>query len=559
MLNDQLKALIDDADIVSFDVFDTLLLRRHYSPADVFTHAGGAQSKWFRLMRIAAEQVARIRHRPQQDVTLEQIYAVWRRSPERELRAEEQTLFANPGARAIYDYAVASGKTVIAVSDMYLPQLFLKRAIERAGYGELHKVYVSCEAGFTKITGDLFHHVAEDMGVAPARIVHIGDNEQTDVIRARERGLQAWYLPSPRVRFEAENPVHPEIARYLRRGAQPVHSLLLGILRDGLSDPSPAHDYWYRLGFSVAGPIVNAFADWIHDRFNHGRHSGVFLFAPLPQQVLALRYPRVPTHYTFASRRLFLADALEHPTETNITREAQALRAYLTSIDMLSSNVRPLVVDLGWTASSQRFLEMAVPELTGTSGAYFGLSDDAYRNGNMSGWFFDGFKHLRARRIATGCTEIMELLFSAPHPSIRRVDALPDGTFAPVYEPAEADEERKIAIVRKINEGALDFTRSLAGHESAGYPIRISRDDVAHFIHALVLRPTPEDIRHLGALPHAVGLGTSQSPVRPSWPGGLTRAIFQHGRAREVASRIIFATARLILAGRERVAQLLGK
>ena len=150
--------------------------------------------------------------------------------------------------------------------------------------------------------------MAKDIGVAPERILHVGDNEHSDVVRAKEQGLRAWHLPSPRERFEAAGLIHPRIVRYLRKRRRPAHSLLLGILRDGLADESPQRDYWYRWGFSVAGPIVNAFVDWVQSRFREGNHDRLFLFARdghLPEQILALRYPEVPTHYTFASRRLF--------------------------------------------------------------------------------------------------------------------------------------------------------------------------------------------------------------------------------------------------------------
>lgn len=279
MLTDELKALIDDADVVSFDVFDTLLLRRHYAPTDVFAH-GKRGGRFFRFVRVAAEILARRLHRNQHDITLKQIYALLRRSPDPELLAERQTLFCNPAARDIYDYAVATGKRVIAISDMYLPQDFLREAVQHAGYTHLHKLYVSCEAGVTKFRGELYHHVANDLSVTPNRILHIGDNEHSDVIRARERGVIAWHLPSPRFRFETKNRVHPAIVRYLRRGRQPHHSLLLGILRDGLAD---TEDSEYRLGFSVVGPIANAFADRLHER---GERTGL----PLIAKILSIRY-----------------------------------------------------------------------------------------------------------------------------------------------------------------------------------------------------------------------------------------------------------------------------
>lgn len=646
MLIEPLKPLIDDADVVSFDVFDTMLLRRHYRPSDVFVLATRSRSRWFRYLRIAAERIARLRHRSQNDVTLAQIYAVLKTAPDLEILAEKQTLFANPSARAIYEHALERGKSIIAISDMYLPKAVLRELLESAGYGHVERIYVSCEADCTKGQGDLFRHVIEDIGVAADRILHIGDNQISDVIRAREHGLRVWHLPSPRQRFERAGAVHPRIVRYLSRGRDPMHSLLLGILRDGLADAGD--DYWYRWGFSVAGPIANAFTDWVVEQFEKGSHSALYLFARdgcLPQQILAIRHPHVPAHYTFASRRLFLVPALTEldsstmealssslrstpPSEywrrlgianeaveerlrarfredlplssdtrsleaffrevhplmmPDILRENRTLRDYLAHIGMLAPGARPLIVDIGWRATSQRFLEKAIPQLAGTDGAYFGLSDDSYRNGRMRAWFFDGFHSFEARLLATHCVEITELIFSAPHPSIQRVGVDgAEGKFVPVYEPLSSHEDERIDIVRRIQRGAVDFTRRLHDQEVAGYSMRLLHEDVAAILRAIVKYPTDDDLRHLGRLPHALGLGSSRyetllpdtlpphplslfkkhfgrSAERLYWPAGLTRAIrLRHGPVRGVAASAALNSARWISAAAERLRRIFG-
>jgi hypothetical protein len=113
--------------------------------------------------------------------------------------------------------------------------------------------------------------------------------------------------------------------------------------------------------------------------------------------------------------------------------------------------------------------------------------------------------------------------------------------------------------------------------------MKISRDDVARFIHSIILQPSSEDIQHLGRLPHAIGLGSARyetllpeslptsslallvrnlgrSPTRLHWPAGLTRAIgLEYGVARELTSRLVLTGARSLLAVRERLTRLLGK
>lgn len=631
--------MIDDAEVVSFDVFDTLLLRRHYSPADVFSHASGA---WFRLKRIAAERLARIVHRNREDVTLAQIYAFLRAGPDSELAAERETLFPNPQARAIYDYARAANKRIIAISDMYLPGNVVGELLKRTGYGDVERVYLSCDAGMTKSGGRLFEHVYRDLGVSPDRIVHIGDHAISDRDRPRERGLRSHHLPSPRMRFESAGAVHPRIVRALRRSRKPSHSLLLGLMRDGLADWNG--DYWYAFGFAVAGPIVNAFADWIHRRYADGGHDRAFLFARdgyLPREVLKLRHPAMAATYTYASRRMFLIPALETPQRStlnalmtalpgmtaeeawsrlgiknraveellakrfepgeqlwllagrqrlepffreahplflaDIRREKAAVRDYLAHIGMLDAK-RPLIVDVGWNASSQRFLEIALPELAGTPGAYFGLKSSAYDNGRMAAFFFQRGRPARRHAIAFHCVEITELIFSAPHPAIQKIGE----DHQPVYEALTPEEERRISIVRTIHEGALDFTRRLAELEKS-HPVPLTPDDVALILAPIALRPTAQDIEHLGELPHAVGLGTSRyetllpkdidpSPIallrfhllkprrRLYWPNGELAVIRrQRGVLSGLAARVAIGISVTAIDTWNRILRILGK
>lgn len=269
--------------------------------------------------------------------------------------------------------------------------------------------------------------------------------------------------------------------------------------------------------------------------------------------------------------------------EADVESEKSTLRDYLASIGMTAPGARPLIVDIGWRASSQRLLEKAIPELKGTAGAYFGLSDDAYRNGRMQGWFFDGFHPFGARWLATACVEILEFLFSAPHPMICGIESSSDGPFAPLCAPLTPDQELLLECTGRVGEGVMDFTRLLQEREASGHSIEIDQTDVAEFIRAIVMNPRDEELDHLGALPHALGLGLSSletllpqhpprhtlpllgrilagKPTRLTWTQGLTRAIGRtHGRRSRLEASIVLSLARPALAARERLDRWLGR
>lgn len=173
-------------------------------------------------------------------------------------------------------------------------------------------------------------------------------------------------------------------------------------------------------------------------------------------------------------------------------------------------------------------------------------------------------------------------MFSAPHPSVRTVERDAAGEFEPVYEPAGPDELERIEIVRRVHEGAMAFTRLL--HERSGTaPIEITRSDAAAIIDAVIARPTRDDIRHIGRLPHALGLGVSRyetlipetsphsfagllaeygsaSAKRLYWRRGIVRAIeFEHGKGAALMARVALAATWLLAVARERARQMAGK
>lgn len=89
-------------------------------------------------------------------------------------------------------------KPVVLTSDMYLPGSAIRRILAAAtpSLADL-PLFVSADVGLTKRYGELFHHMAAAMGVAPAGILHLGDHPVSDVERARQTGLNAAWLPRP--------------------------------------------------------------------------------------------------------------------------------------------------------------------------------------------------------------------------------------------------------------------------------------------------------------------------------------------------------------------------
>ena len=200
-----LQMLLECFDLVSFDIFDTLLLRTCRKAMGVFEQIERERG-WhgFAKARVHAERLAREQQRCQSDtseVTLRQIYQhlpeFWR-DTQAELYAEQAACFANPVFLPVIKKLRRDGIRIICLSDMYLPSDFLQLLINKAGYPQFEQVIVSCEAGCSKDQGNLFTRLSQ--AFPGKQIIHIGDNLYSDYIQARRHGISAvLYRPeSPR-------------------------------------------------------------------------------------------------------------------------------------------------------------------------------------------------------------------------------------------------------------------------------------------------------------------------------------------------------------------------
>lgn len=202
--------------IISFDVFDTLLLRPFLYPTDLFivleqyvnSIISTTDGIGFQKIRMSAEMSARdkaSRRNAVQDVTLDQIYEELGQQcsllrPQidnirnKEIELELQYCYRRKTGKELYDLAKYVGKRVVYTSDMYLPTEVVKQLLKKNGFIP-EDIFVSSSCGKTKASGDLYKYVIEKLQCVPSAIVHIGDNMETDVINAREKGIMSFHLP----------------------------------------------------------------------------------------------------------------------------------------------------------------------------------------------------------------------------------------------------------------------------------------------------------------------------------------------------------------------------
>lgn len=189
---------MERVDIVSFDIFDTLIFRAVEKPKDVFKLL---EAKWhifgFKKLREEAEQRAR---KKGEEITIYDIYSILekeigidkQKGVEIEFQIEKEICYANPYMLKIFEEIKRKGKKIIAISDMYFPEKFIRELLISCGYEGIQEVYVSCDKKLGKRNGALQKYVQSKEGVNKSYL-HIGDNKTTDIEGSIKAGWQTIY------------------------------------------------------------------------------------------------------------------------------------------------------------------------------------------------------------------------------------------------------------------------------------------------------------------------------------------------------------------------------
>ncbi|MCK8654852.1 MULTISPECIES: HAD-IA family hydrolase [Pseudomonas] len=393
-----LRSLIDRIekyDVVSFDIFDTLLRRTVFKPEDVFVliqkkleneHKDLLPTvivKRFPELRVGFERQLRKEYdqlHHSTDVYAEKneefySFEIYQRMlaafglhadlADRLLNIEQEVEFSVLEARslgkALYDVAIAKGKRVLLISDFTHTESFVNEAITQAGYVEHEKLYVSSEIGLKKHSGNLFKHVIADLDIKPESILHIGDNSTGDFLRAINNSIFPTKILSTRERInqvfknrKIDLTVFDQ-SFYLRTAAnlyaEEYYDALLVAGDKPVDSAKEKRDLFStpgEFGFLAIGPVIYEFTKWILDNALEKKCKKVLFFARdcfLPYEVAKRlvqsieKYRDLQPVYLAVSRKALTCLNLHQPDDCFKVRIDDFSR-HQTLAELLSSRFR---------------------------------------------------------------------------------------------------------------------------------------------------------------------------------------------------------------------------
>ncbi|MGG7151230.1 glycosyltransferase [Clostridium neonatale] len=566
-----IKEKVKEVDVVSFDIFDTLLFRIVNEPEDIFTlieyklNIPNFKEIRQRDQQIASMKVEKEKHFPHADI--DEIYDYiekesnldidWQYVKQYELQMERDSLTGNKEIFEVYKLAKEFNKRVIATSDMYIKKEDIKQFLYKCGFDYFDEIYISSDLKKTKYVGDIFDEVLKREKISPDRMLHIGDNYNSDVINANKRGIKAIHY-----KFEELDEKRNSSAELSR----------FGIINEGITNVikrnNANRNFWYDLGASIGGPLYIGLVKWVEKKCEEKHLKSVY-FLSRDGYILHNIFKELhlkDSEYLYTSRRALLLagidkldddelsslppytfgqrviDILEYLNIDDINletikeagfnsindvirseedfdkmkklyylnkelvlnrckEERENAAKYLNKIGFLHKD--SLIFDCGWNGSSQYLLDKVLEKIgynKKNSFLYAGIMDNIksrlqLENKEFNSYLFShGYNIDIVNRIKASVV-LLELFFGAPHGSVWIY-----GTEEPILEEIESDHDYK----KEILNGIVDYVKQ--GYDFLKrYDIDIKPEEALSGIFRLIEDPTKEEAVKIGNLTNVDG------------------------------------------------------
>jgi len=498
----EVKKQIEQHEVISFDIFDTILLRPYVRPSDLFVHLERLENaKGFAKARIEAERIAHRRHSEKEDISFDEIYAEiahqFKSLQSKEMALERQTLTANPEMKEAFDHAIQQGKRVVITSDMYLPTSFLREVLEEKGYAGFHKIYVSGDLGKAKRKGSLFDYLLKDEKIKnAASVLHIGDNRHSDKNMAAQKGLSAVWYPKRIDRLLAKDK-RAKIF-YDKHKNELDASILLGML--ALSNP--IGNYWYDFGYTYAGPTILGFMKWLDKQAQmDGRKEILFVARDgyTPEKVFNIikTDEDIRTHYVYAPRRL------SQKIISGDKKETQNFTRYLNKLGIRDEKL--ISVDLvSYRLSSQRAIMISLPGKD-IEGCYMIFEKGRFEKvvGNSEKYQIKTYQ--ADDKVKFRDWAVMEWIMTAPTPPLDTID----DNGKPVFFKPTKDGVKRIEVYPNMSDGAVKFAQAYVDIFDKR-DIYFFSDMLTDWVNTFCDVPAKIDKEHFADIKHERGIDNSQ-------------------------------------------------
>ncbi len=352
---DKILNSVEQTDVISFDIFDTLLIRPFADPNAVFMMLEKKISEKFGIhnfvaMRKTSESTLRNTLKEDEDITISQIYKQMGKQYELnlelieelkklEISTEQNILRKRTAVVEIAKTIKKSGKRLILISDMYLEKRHIQKILKKNEIDFFDAVYLSSETGYRKDRGNMWEFVLKKEHITKKQLLHIGDNEHSDIqVLVDKKFITPVHILRP-ASLTGNIKGGRSIISIFRKNHTWQNELMLGLIANRISqhlDKKPGENAVvfkdpHLFGYTIIGPIIFSFMAWLIKSVITGNNSKL-LFLSREGWLLNILYKKITEHpeiagsdinlpessYFYCSRSFIGLAAIEQPADLNI-------------------------------------------------------------------------------------------------------------------------------------------------------------------------------------------------------------------------------------------------
>ena len=260
-------------DVISFDIFDTLILRPFLTPRDLWLYIEvyyGHQNFYEQRIRCDVGDYANI------DEQYANMPSSLQHIKDIECQLEIDLSFMNEYVRSIYDLARQLQKKIIIASDMYLSYNVIQKILQKHGI-EYEKLYLSNDIKATKSSGAMFKKIKDDFN--GLKILHIGDNVHSDIHIAKLYGIDTIHVENIHQKFINENKYILQVLHNRNSIENRIFIALLSLSSFNFEAKFPNTSYWTKLGEIFGTTITVLYMQFIYDYVLHNNICNILFVA----------------------------------------------------------------------------------------------------------------------------------------------------------------------------------------------------------------------------------------------------------------------------------------
>lgn len=521
---------IKNMNVVSFDVFDTLIKRNVKKPTDIFDliekeyNESFKQISNFKLNRINAEKKARLESKFE-DITLMDIYKNMNEYTieqkdilmKIELNVEKDMCVKNILMVPIYKKCLKDNKKIFFISDMYLPFDVIEEILNREGFNQYEKIYISSKTKLSKRTGNIFRKVLDENDLNKVKMIHIGDAPIGDFIMPRKYGIKTILI-----KRSIDNSI------FNSKRTQELDYNILSTFINNYEANLVNENEFSKFGYEILGPLLYGFTSWLHSKVKRENIEKLYFLArdaKIIMEIYHMRYKNdnISAYYINVSRKSviianldkinnfdevylkfksilkktskvedffyivglkfeeyevilenskidrtkYLMDLSENEKnkiftiikedlQKNSRLQRQYLKKYLNQNNM---NGKIAIIDVGWNGTIQYYLENILDSDSKIYGYYYGVNTNKKYSEHAkcirNGYLFDLENKNNNQMIIELSSGLFEIMFLSPEGTTVSYKEV-NGKIEPVYGEIEYSKIN-IEIVKQIQNMAKFF------------------------------------------------------------------------------------------------------